>query len=122
MKICLEEATESNFILKNPARKAQIPTCKESKETRPMSEEEVRRLFIVTSGRENLMWRIMCLCGLRLGECLALRGADITPFGLLVDESAYNGKGARTKNGKSRLVPLPEQLSPRSDGLGGGPS
>ena len=57
-----------------------------------------------------MMWRVMVLCGLRIGECIALRKSDILQEGLLVDESAYKGEAAQTKNRKRRLVPLPAVL------------
>jgi len=56
------------------------------------------------------MWRVLVLCGLRIGECIALNKSDITPDGLLVDESAFEGEAANTKNRKTRPVPLPSVL------------
>ena len=56
------------------------------------------------------MWRVLVLCGLRIGECIALRKSDVLPEGLLIDESAYKGEAAQTKNRKRRLVPLPPVL------------
>jgi integrase len=110
MKELLNEAVENDFLPKNPARKVMLPNCVAPKETRSMTLPEVQRLFERTSGRDYVMWRVLILCGLRIGECIALEKTDITPDGLIVDESAYEGRAAETKNGKARIVPLPATL------------
>jgi integrase len=56
------------------------------------------------------MWRILLLTGARVSEMLALEKADIVPAGLRIDESAYKGEGAHTKNRKILYAPLPESL------------
>lgn len=110
MRELLNEAVENDFIAKNPARKVQLPNCAAPKETRPLTPEEVRRLFEQTSDRDYLIWRVLLLCGLRIGECIALAKDDIRPDGLMVDESAFEGQAAGTKSKKRRLVPLPGAL------------
>lgn len=110
MSELFSEAAENDFIAKNPCRAVEPPASKEPKQTRPLTLDEVRKLFDGTTGRDNIIWRTMVLCGLRIGECLALVKADITPAGLVVDESAYEKKAAQTKNRKTRLVPLPAAL------------
>jgi integrase len=110
VKECLNEAVENDFILKNPARNVVLPNCAASKETRSLTPEEVYRLWEKSSGRDYVMWRVLILCGPRIGECLALKKSDITPDGLLIDESAYEGQAASTKNRKIRIVPLPAVL------------
>jgi integrase len=106
MRELFAEAVEDGRIGENPARKATLPNCKEGKETQALTVEQVVRLFERTSGRDYMMWRVMVMCGLRIGECLALRKTDVLPEGLVVDESALKGKPAPTKNRKRRLVPI----------------
>jgi len=110
MKECLNEAVENDFIIKNPARKVALPNCRTPKETRSLRPEEIFSLFEKTSGRDYVLWRVLVLCGLRIGECLALRKTDITPGGLFIDESAFQGQPAETKNRKTRIIPLPAVL------------
>jgi integrase/recombinase XerD len=65
---------------------------------------EVRRLLAaVPPGRNRLIFRVAYGCGLRLGEILHLRAADIDPARRLL--WVRRGKGAN-----DRGVPLPDQL------------
>jgi len=105
-----DEAADNDFAQKNPARKIDAPECTAPIETRSLTEDEVRRLLIMTSGRDRMIWRILTSCGLRIGEVLALEIADLTSDGLRVDASALNGKTSRTKNGKARVVPITSTL------------
>lgn len=104
------EAVENGYVLKNPARHVTLPNCKDPEETRPMDEEEVRRLFGKTAGRARLIWRILVLTGARIGEVLALKKSDLIPVGLCIDESAFKGRAAKTKNKKTRYCPIPDSL------------
>jgi integrase len=111
MRELFNEAVDNRNISENPTRKAKIPrNCREGKETESLTEEQVCRLFERTSGRDYMMWRVMVLCGLRIGECIALRKSAITPQGLLVNESGLKGKPAPTKRRKIRLISLPAVL------------
>ena len=106
-----EDATENNYITKNPARNLTLPNCAEPKSTRPMEVEEVQRLWDSTiDSMERLMWRVLVLAGLRIGEVLALTKSDLNPGYLVIDESALAGKASRTKNGKTRRAPIPASL------------
>ena len=104
------EAVENGYLVKNPARKIQLPRCADHKETPALTEQQVRNLFENTQGRERLMWRILVLTGCRIGELLALRKADLIPAGLCIDESSRWGKPSSTKNGKTRYAPIPDSL------------
>lgn len=110
MRELLNEAVENDYISKSPARKVVLPNCVTPKETRSLTPEEAYHLFEKTEGRDYMMWRVLILCGLRIGECIALKKTNIIPEGLLVDESAYEGKPAETKSRKTRIVPLPRVL------------
>ena len=85
-------------------------TCKKKTPPRSLTEDEVRRLWDATSGYEYLLWRVLILTGARIGEALALERSDFTPAGLLIDESAINGKPGPTKKKKERMAPLPASL------------
>jgi integrase len=105
-KACMTEAHESDYIVKNPARKATLPRCKPQVETRALTEAEVSGLFASTEGRDRLWWQVLCLTGIRLGELLALDKADITGEGLRISKSSLCGKAGDTKNHKTRIAPL----------------
>lgn len=104
------EAVENGYLEKNPARGVALPICKPRKATRSLTEEEVRRLFEATEGRDRLWWRILILTGARISEVMALGKSDLIPAGICIDESAYAGKAAPTKNRKIRYAPLPDSL------------
>jgi integrase len=68
-------------IPKNPARKVELPKCKPAKETRSLTEHEVRRIFDKTYARNYVFWRLFLLTGARLSEVLALNRSDLVPGG-----------------------------------------
>lgn len=106
----LAEALDNDYILKNPCRKVETPTCKATKEPRSLTEPEVQALWDGTAGREYLFWRILILTGARIGEVLALERADLRPDGLMIDEAVVNGQVKLPKRNKIRLAALPESL------------
>ena len=62
-----EEACDNDFVPKNPCRKIEVPRCKPAGDTRSLTEEEVRKLWDATTGRDYLAWRVMILTGARRG-------------------------------------------------------
>jgi integrase len=104
------EAVENNYVVKNPARRIVLPRCKGIQEIEPLTVAQVRALFENTKGRDRLMWRILLLTGVRIGELLALRKSDLSPIGLCVDESSDQGRPSTTKNKKTRYAPIPDSL------------
>jgi integrase len=104
------EAVENNYVMKNPARLIVLPRCKRIQEIEPLTETQVRALFENTEGRDRLMWRILLLTGVRIGELLALRKSDLSPIGLCIDESSDLGRPSTTKNRKTRYAPIPDSL------------
>jgi len=105
-----DEALENGYVDKNPARKVDTPECKAEETTRALTEAEVQRLFASITGRERLMFRILVLCGPRIGELLALRRDDFLGSVLRVDESALSRQRSNTKNRKKRPLPLSPRL------------
>ena len=73
LKAAIEEAIDQDFLVKNPARKLEMPvtrkTCK-----RYLSSEEVQKLLMSLEGRDRLIARMLIVCALRPGELFALRG------------------------------------------------
>jgi integrase len=106
----LEEATDNDFIPKNPCRKVETPTCKPTAEPRSLTELEVQKLWDGTTGRDYLFWRILILTGARIGEVLPLERADLRPNGLMIDEAVVLGIVKLPKRNKTRLAALPESL------------
>jgi integrase len=107
----LAEAVENGYIARNPAHRVTTPRAKPGEETRPLTEEEARRILAAPPSRTALMFRILLLTGARISELLSLTQADLRPDGtLLIDESNTNGKPNETKNRKTRIAPLPPKL------------
>jgi integrase len=104
------EAVENGYLAKNPARRIVLPSCRGHQETTARTEQQVRAIFEHTEGRERLMWRMLFLTGCRPGELFALTKSDLVPAGLIIDESTTWGRVGQTKNGKTRIAPLPAAL------------
>lgn len=73
----------------------QVPTV--------MSDEEVRRVFSHLQGVHLVIAKLLYGCGMRISEALRLRIKDLDFDNRLI--AIYQSKG-----GKSRLVPMPENL------------
>jgi integrase len=86
IKAILDEALEQEFINRNPARKLETPTMRETCH-RSLSPDEIRELLSVLSGRDHLILRIFSVLGLRPGELFALRRDDYGDSQLRIDES-----------------------------------
>jgi integrase len=110
LSVMFEDALQNGYIQQNPAHKVTMPRCKAETETRPLTEEEARRVLESTEGMAHILFRVLFATGARIGEVLALKKADLTTEGLMIDESAYRGAGAQTKSKKERLVAIPDQL------------
>ena len=73
----------------------QIPTV--------MSEEEVSSVFCELNGVHRVIAKLLYGCGMRISEAIRLRVKDIDFDNRLIEIH-------QSKGGKSRLVPLPEEL------------
>lgn len=109
----LEEAVDNDYIEKNPARKVETPECKGSEETRSLTEAEVRQLWDGSTGRDYLIWRLIPLTGIRIGEILPLERTDLCPEGLKITKAYVDGHVKLPKFNKPRLAAIPQSL--RSD-------
>ena len=104
-----EEAIDNDLMDKTPVRRIRLTNIPDCEETRPLTEDEVRRLFASTEGLARLAWRTMIGCGLRPGEVAALRRNDVGET-LRVDEALELGEFGPTKTRKVRFVPIPATL------------
>lgn len=112
LRSILAEAISNELLVRNPATKVQVPpTKRQPKRTQPYSPEEVKLILAHVTPTDRLMLRVLLLCGLRPGEMLALRAADVQDGFLLVDESTDGGARFKsTKTRRTRSVPLPPRL------------
>lgn len=77
LSVALGEAEANEYIPSNPVKKVRIPVNK-SREIKPLSIEEVRRLLETYKGTYmSARLHIALICGLRQGEALGLRWQDI---------------------------------------------
>jgi integrase len=77
LRCSLKQAVLWRIMASNPSDAVKPPRAVR-KEMRTLSEEEVRRLLAVTAGtRHHSLWVFLVTTGVRLGEALALRWADI---------------------------------------------
>jgi len=113
----LEEAVENDVLAKNPCRKVAIPNCKPAKETRPLTVDEIQRLWTKLDGQDYLIFRVLLLCGARPGEVFALKREDDLGGVLRIDESLCHEKArfGPTKNKKIRYAPIPGSLRTELD-------
>lgn len=104
-------------LYRNRANAVEIPAKSLITERTALSIDE-QHLIFETSHRARIPVLIMLLCGLRVGEMIALTWNQINlDEGIIsVCQSAYNINSNKlaiqqhTKNGKSRNVPIPKQL------------
>src|SRR5712692_9280617 len=77
LRCSLKQAVLWRLIPSNPSDAVKPPRA-ERKEMRTLSEDEVRRLLAATTGtRHHSLWVFLVTTGVRLGEALAVRWADI---------------------------------------------
>lgn len=74
------------------------------------------------SGWVGIACRLMLLCGLRVGEAMAVRLGDIDSRGMLTVDRAVKPDGiGRTKTRRKRTVPVPPMLLAEIRAMGRGP-
>lgn len=106
-----------NGLYRNPANVVEVPAGAGTAERQSLTLEQQIMVF-ETPHRATLAALIMMMCGLRLGELVALQWSDIDFSERVINvcHSAYNVNGnvlevkEGTKNGKSRKVPVPKVL------------
>ena len=77
VRTALNEAVRRNHIIRNPAVLAKPPRLSEE-EIEPLTVEEVRRLLTTAArSRNSARWAVALALGLRQGEALGLKWADV---------------------------------------------
>src|SRR5260370_2134292 len=77
LRCALKQAVLWRLVASNPSDAVKPPRA-ERKEMRTLTEDEVHRLLAATSGtRHHSLWIFLVTTGVRLGEALAIRWADI---------------------------------------------
>ena len=120
----LADAVDDGVLDRSPMRKrsgrAAVPRARtQDGENLYLEPAELDRLAKAIDPRYELMVLIAGLCGLRVGECIALRGSSVTKDGdLIVNRSAdREGRLKETKTYESRVVRMPDVLASRVQAL-----
>jgi integrase len=104
LRCSLKQAVLWRLVASNPSD-AVKPPRPVRKEIRTLTEEEVRRLLAVTAGtRHHSLWIFLVTTGVRLGEALALRWADID----LVDGQATIRRALQRQRGMGMVFVEPK--------------
>jgi integrase len=117
IKAVLDEAMEQDFIVKNPARKLEIPKTRKASK-RALAVEEISALLHQMDGRDRLVLRMFLVLGLRPGELFALRRNDrVASNSLRIDESIspVTGIVAPKTEASCASVWLPQSLMTELD-------
>jgi integrase len=117
VRAALQDAVEEELLARNVARQVKMPTGSIRKVT-PWSADEARK-FLETARHDRLyaLWAVALAIGLRRGEALGLRWADVDLVnGRVVVTKALSRVGAdlalrdvKTES-SAAAVPLPEEL------------
>jgi integrase len=121
LKMMLDFAVEQGSLIRNPA----VPTNGSTRNLLPrvpkkgseaaLNREDVNHLAACAAPYEDLIL-LLATIGLRFNEAVALRGCDIDPErDFIAVNRTFSDVGGKLlvqtpKSGKSRVVPLPEQL------------
>jgi integrase len=105
----LQTAAESGRIASNPVRLAKKRKLPERPEIVPLAPVTIEKLRARASPRDAVLLSVLAYAGLRPGEALALRWADVRERTILVERALALGGVKGTKTGRSRTVRL---LSP----------
>jgi len=101
VRAALEYAVDEGILRRNPARNLEFPKTAKSR-ARFYSLDEARAFLVVSTGRENLIFRILLFCGLRPAELLALRIEDIAAGRLRIDEAVKEKEKGQNRIGETK--------------------
>ncbi len=101
VRAALEYAVDEGILGRNPARNLEFPKTTKSR-ARFYSLDEVRAFLAVSTGRENLVFRILLFCGLRPAELLALRIEDVEAGRLRIDEAVKEKEKGQNRIGETK--------------------
>jgi integrase len=117
IKASFEYALDEDLVIKNPARKLEIPTIQKDVCERFLSLEEIGALLSEAEPREHLVLHILAACGLRPAEVLVLRIEDFDGTKLRIDEALKDREKNEARIGRTKTkasnssVPTPPDLS-----------
>jgi integrase len=128
LKQVMRDAVRDKYIRDNPLDEVKPPKQKGNGKKPVLDAEQLERLFETVRGdRFECAFYLMALCGLRIGECLALTfdSLDLERGTIRIEHTLYNGQRFDTKTPSSRAtLTLPqralEALRRHCDGLDGG--
>ncbi len=114
LRAILGFAVDAELIPHNPAQmlKGRVPR-KESTKGLALTYGELVRLTQEVSDGDRAMIMLMGLCGLRIGEAVALkvRHVDLDARTVTIEEAFSDGQDGPTKTRKSRVVPMPKRVA-----------
>jgi len=93
LKSILEEAVEQDYLLKNPAKKLEVPKTKRVDKT-VLTAEQFRAVIAELESPYDLLFRVGVACALRPSELLALRWKDFDDKTgtFTLNQSVYRGQ------------------------------
>ena len=119
LRVCLADAERLGVLPANPLRRVKAPAAAKAART-AWSADDARRFLVATEGHpDHPLYVLLLACGLRIGEGLALRWADVDLDGgtlrvcrtLTTDRAGKPTIGERTKGGKDRAIPFAPMLA-----------
>lgn len=102
----LEHARTNGRIALNPARLVKKPTKPRRREIRPIAPAAVEAMRAASDPRDAALLSVLGYAGLRPGEALALRWADLGVNTVLIERAISLGDEGDTKTRRHRAVRL----------------
>jgi integrase len=104
LKAMFELAVDDKLLDASPARRLTMPKRIRRVDDSYADEIVVRRLFDAAGRRDQIILRLFVSCGLRPQEAFALRGNDIEPGRLRVDEALKQAERGSAFIGEPKTV------------------
>ena len=102
----LQRAVEAERIAANPTRLVRRARRPRRQEVRPLSPATIEAIRASLGPRDATLVSVLAYAGLRPGEALALRWADVRERTLLVERALSQGREEDTKTRRHRTVRL----------------
>jgi integrase len=112
-KIFVTAKKWQHFTGENPASAVELPEKKPVRLKQVLLPEQARRLLLLLRDPVRMMVHLALLTGLRVGEILGLRWADVdfAAGEIRVEQACYRGQiGSPKTKGSRRTLPMPESL------------